>query len=151
MQNVSVSEVNDKYILVLKEDENNLLSVQHHEIECSDDIVKEIRKAVENPRKTLGDLYLLVSSYINESTNYNFCFPFEYNSSFIGPALSPQAISYYSYDNIIKKKREEIEKHLYGHFDTEGKQKHIEYKLSSFEKQFVLQEHKKRWIMLKLP
>ena len=93
MEEKSKSEINRKYVLVLWEDVNrHLFTIKEHIVDSSDVVVSEIMEIVENPRKSLRDLYSQIRCYLDRNTNYQLCFPYEYNSSFIEPAYCPEEI-----------------------------------------------------------
>lgn len=108
MSTVSNSDVNSKYVLVLREDQCQNLTVQEHPISSSEVLIAEIQAMVENPNKTVWDLYSKVERHFDSTIEFNLCFPYEYNNSYIDPAKCPDKISYYSRHDLIKKHRDEI-------------------------------------------
>ncbi len=94
MEKESYSGINNKYVLILVEDQNQYLSVKEFLIEDSETIVSNIEAIVENPKKTLWDLFSIVNSHLGNKKKYHFCFPYEYNSSYISDAIRPPKVPY---------------------------------------------------------
>ena len=106
MKKISDSEINDKYILVLSEDENGCMEVKQLPIEGSEVITNKLMAMVENPNRTFWDLYSTFFDYIRPQESYNLCFPYEYNSSFVEGVKCPERKNYHVYrqawDNYVK-------------------------------------------------
>lgn len=103
MKRISTSDINDKYVLILREDENNHLSVEQLKIDGLDVLVTEIEAMIENPEKTLWDIYSKVYKRLDKKLEYNLCYPFEYTSSFVDLATCPEELSLSEYNLIIEK------------------------------------------------
>ena len=133
MRIVSNSEVNNKYVLVLKEDQNKNLSVQEQPIKSSDVLIAEVQAIVDNPNKTVWDLYSKVERYLNPKIGYSLCFPYEYNDSFIDAAMCPEVVKYYSHYDLMKKRREAIlRSNNYTKLKEEYRDSYLERLLSSY-------------------
>lgn len=145
MKTVSNSEVNNKYVLVLKEDANNNLSVQEQPVCSSDILITEIRAIVDNPNKTVWDLYSKVEQYFDSSVDFNLCFPYEYNDSFIDSAKCPDRVGYYSHYDLMKKHREEILKsYKYRNLDDEHKKPYLDKQMSDYQEKLNKEELSKK-------
>lgn len=145
MRIVSNSEVNNKYVLVLKEDQNKNLSVQEQPIKSSDVLIAEVQAIVDNPNKTVWDLYSKVERYLNPKIGYSLCFPYEYNDSFIDAAMCPEVVKYYSHYDLMKKRREAIlRSNNYTKLKEEYKDSYLEKLLSSYEDKLKQEEQSKK-------
>lgn len=126
MKTVSNSKVNDKYVLVLKEDENQSLYIEEKPIEDIDYIETEIDAVVENPEKTLYDLYCKANRYLDYKTTYNLCYPYEYYNSYIKEASSPERVTVDTY-------RKELEAFRNSVINTNR----YKFMDSSYQKEFI--------------
>lgn len=145
MRIVSNSEVNNKYVLVLKEDQNKNLSVKEQPIKSSDVLIAEVQAIVDNPNKTVWDLYSKVERYLDPKIDFRLCFPYEYNDSFIDAAKSPVVVNYYSHYELMKKRREEIlSSNDYAKLNEENKDSYLERLLSSYEDELKKHEQSKK-------
>lgn len=105
---ISNSEINNKYVLALVEGTNKMLSIKRFSIASSDFIISEIEYLVEDPNKTLWDIYTQLEYLFDYSASYALCFPFEYNNAFIDYAVCPKQISPCSIDDLIKKRHKDL-------------------------------------------
>lgn len=140
----SKTEINSKFVLVLEEDNNHLLLVKEHEIESSDTIIADIEEIVNNPQKTMWDLYTATYRFFERNTNYNFCYPYEYNDSFIESSECPKDLSFSNYVEVIKNKANEIKNsYNYKRMSEDKKEEYLEECLSEFEYPYKKQYAKK--------
>lgn len=145
MEKESHSVVNNKYVLVLVEDQNQNLSVKEYPIEDSEAIVSNIEAIVENKKETLWDLFSIVDRYLGNKKCYNLCFPYEYNSSYISGANRPEEVTYNPYDFAVRKRREEIiSSYKYRHLDNVQKKEYLTKCLSFLENEIAHKEHPKK-------
>lgn len=108
MKKISVSEINDKYILALSENEKGYLQVIQIPIDNSEVIEKKLLAMVDNPNRNFWDIYSTFFDYIRPKESYNLCYPYEYNSSYVEGVKRPEKKDYTLYlralDEYIKSK-----------------------------------------------
>ena len=132
-------------MLVLKEDANKNLSVQEQPVCSTDILITEIRAIVDNPNKTVWDLYSKVERYFDSNADFNLCFPYEYNDSFIYSAKCPDRVGYYSHYDMMKKHRDEImESYKYKNLDDECKKSYLDKQLSNYQEKLNKEELSKK-------
>lgn len=105
--NTEISEVNTKYVLKLIERSDKTLSVLEHPIKRYEILEQEIKAIVENEYKNTWDLYSKVISYCDGPELINYCYPYEYNNSYIDGVRRPKHVSYNEfakYDELVKEK-----------------------------------------------
>lgn len=96
MKTISKSEINDKYLLVLVENEEGFMAVDKVAIDNSEAIISKMETMVDNSNRHFWDVYTVFSNYIKIRTSFSLCFPYEYNSSFVDSIHCPKKISYQS-------------------------------------------------------
>ena len=98
------SGINEKYVLTLVENSDTTLSARKIYIPSSNVPIAELEAMVDNPNRTVYDM----SSYFYTTFSpkfkaFAFCYPSEYNDSFIDSRSVPEEISYTDYRKSIKK------------------------------------------------
>ena len=108
LYNMERSEVNEKYVLTLVENSDATLSVRKILIPNSEASIAELYDMVKNPDRTLYDMSsYFYSIFPTEIKAFSFCYPSEYDSSFIVPRSVPARIS-----SKYRKKQSEKERYF---------------------------------------
>lgn len=143
MKTISNSEVNDKFVLLLTENTEGLLGVREHPIKNADQILSIIESVVEDPQKTLYDLYSILYYYFDSKVVNNFCYPYEYDNAFVEPANCPPKVERYSYNELINSKYMEIvNSNRYKRMDDIKKQVYINETISALKNKIASRERK---------
>lgn len=142
---MSENNINKEFVLALKEDETRKVSITEHLIESSEIIETELNAIVENPNKTLWDIFSTANKYLDyKKEPYNLCHPYEYNASYINAAYCPKEVDYDEYkskkENFIEILKKQIsqnwEETETGISDTELKEKITDYE-KKLKRQFA--------------
>ena len=89
------SQVNEKFVITLVENCDSTLSVRRMDIPGSEVFIAELEAMVENPNRTIYDMSSYLYSVISPTIKaFRFCYPSEYNHSFIDVRSVPKEISY---------------------------------------------------------
>lgn len=109
------SEVNEKYVLTLVENSDATLSVRKMDIPSSEVPIAELQAMVENSNRTVYDMSSYFYSVFSPKIKaFAFCYPSEYNSSYIDQRAVPNEISYADYIDGVKEIEKSFNaKHLY--------------------------------------
>ena len=101
------SQVNEKYVLTLVENSDATLSVRRMDIPSSEVLIAELEAMVDNPNRTIYDMSSYFYSVFSPKIKFfAFCYPSEYNESYIDSRSVPKEISYADYIkdvNVIEK------------------------------------------------
>lgn len=97
------SQVNEKYVLALVENSDATLSVKRMDIPSSEVPIAELEAMVDNPNRTVYDMSSYFYSVFSPKVKaFAFCYPSEYNDSFIDSRSVPKEVSYADYIKSIK-------------------------------------------------
>lgn len=97
------SQVNEKYVLALVENSDATLSVKRMDIPSSEVPIAELEAMVDNPNKTVYDMSSYFYSVFSPKVKaFAFCYPSEYNDSFIDSRSVPKEVSYADYVKGVK-------------------------------------------------
>ena len=97
------SEVNEKYVLALVENSDTTLSVRRMDIPSSEVPIAELEAMVDNPNRTVYDMSSYFYSVFSPKVKaFAFCYPCEYNDSYIDSRSVPKEISYADYVKGVK-------------------------------------------------
>lgn len=146
MRTISNSKVNDKYVLVLKENGNHSLVVEEHPIEDIDYIETEINAVVENPEKTLYDLYSKANRHLDYNKTYSLCYPYEYDNAYINEASSPERITVDTYKKELEQFRNSVtHTNRYKNMDSKSQKEYLDKCISDYiEKHYKHEYFKKK-------
>ena len=103
--------LNVGYILVLKKNDGNILSVDKVDVPRPTKILKDL-DAFENDKEY--DIFT-VQKYVsklnlNRQEQYDYCWPYEYNNSYIQPAMVPINITKEDYDKELQAIKNHVRK-----------------------------------------
>ena len=88
------SQVNEKYVLTLVENRDATLSVKRMDIPSSEVPIAELEAMAENPNRTVYDMSSYFYSVFTPKVKaFTFCYPSEYNDSYIDSRSVPKEIS----------------------------------------------------------
>lgn len=97
------SQVNEKYVLALVENSDATLSVKRMDIPSSEVPIAELEAMVDNPNRTVYDMSSYFYSVFSPKVKaFAFCYPSEYNDSFIDIRSVPKEVSYADYVKGVK-------------------------------------------------
>ena len=97
------SQVNEKYVLTLVENSDATLSVRRMDIPSSEIPIAELEAMVDNPNRTVYDMSSYFYSVFSPKIKaFAFCYPSDYNDSYIDKRSVPEEISYADYVKGIK-------------------------------------------------
>ena len=97
------SQVNEKYVLTLVENSDATLSVRRMDIPSSEVPIAELEAMVDNPNRTIYDMSSYFYSVFSPKIKaFAFCYPSEYNRSYIDKRSAPEEVSYADYVKAIK-------------------------------------------------
>lgn len=97
------SQVNEKYVLALVENSDATLSVKKMDIPSSEVPIAELEAMVDNPNRTVYDMSSYFYSVFSPKVKaFAFCYPSEYNDSFIDSRSVPKEVSYADYVKGVK-------------------------------------------------
>lgn len=97
------SQVNEKYVLTLVENSDATLSVRRMDIPSSEVPIAELEAMVDNPNRTIYDMSSYFYSVFSPKIKaFAFCYPSEYNDSYIDKCSAPEEVSYADYVKAIK-------------------------------------------------
>lgn len=97
------SQVNEKYVLALVENSDATLSVKRMDIPSSEVPIAELEAMVDNPNRTVYDMSSYFYSVFSPKVKaFAFCYPSEYNDSFIDSRSVPKEVSYADYVKCVK-------------------------------------------------
>lgn len=97
------SQVNEKYVLALVENSDTTLSVRRINIPSSEVPIAELEAMVDNPNRTDYDMSSYFYSIFSPKVkSFDFCYPSEYNDSYIDSRSVPREISYADYVKVVK-------------------------------------------------
>lgn len=97
------SQVNEKYVLALVENSDATLSVKRMDIPSSEVPIAELEAMVDNPNRTVYDMSSYFYSVFSPKVKaFAFCYPSEYNDSFIDSRFVPKEVSYADYVKGVK-------------------------------------------------
>lgn len=97
------SQINEKYVLALVENSDTTLSVRRMDIPSSEVPIAELEAMVDNPNRTVYDMSSYFYSVFSPKVKaFAFCYPSEYNDSYIHIRSVPKKISYAGYVKVIK-------------------------------------------------
>lgn len=97
------SQVNEKYVLTLVENSDATLSVRRMDIPSSEVLIAELEAMVDNPNRTIYDMSSYFYSVFSPKVKFfAFCYPSEYNESYIDSRSVPKEISYADYIKDVK-------------------------------------------------
>lgn len=97
------SQVNEKYVLALVENSDATLSVNRMDIPSSEVPIAELEAMVDNPNRTVYDMSSYFYSVFSPKVKaFAFCYPSEYNDSFIDSRSVPKEVSYADYVKGVK-------------------------------------------------
>lgn len=97
------SQVNEKYVLALVENSDATLSVKRMDIPSSEVPIAELEAMVDNPNRTVYDMSSYFYSVFSPKVKaFAFCYPSEYNDSFIDSRSVPKEVSYADYIKGVK-------------------------------------------------
>ena len=97
------SPVNEKYVLALVENSGATLSVRRMDIPSSEVPIAELEAMVDNPNRTIYDMSSYFYSVFSPKIKaFAFCYPSEYNDSYIDKRSVPEEVSYADYVKGIK-------------------------------------------------
>lgn len=97
------SQVNEKYVLALVENSDATLSVKRMDIPSSEVPIAELEAMVDNPNRTVYDMSSYFYSVFSPKVKaFAFCYPSEYNDSFIDSRSVPKEVSYADYIKSVK-------------------------------------------------
>lgn len=97
------SQVNEKYVLALVENSDATLSVKRMDIPSSEVPIAELEAMVDNPNRTVYDMSSYFYSVFSPKVKaFAFCYPSEYNDSFIDSRSVPKEVSYADYIKDVK-------------------------------------------------
>ena len=97
------SQVNEKYVLTLVENSDATLSVRRMDIPSSEVPIAELEAMVDNPNRTIYDMSSYFYSVFSPKIKaFAFCYPSEYNDSYIDKRSAPEEVSYADYVKAIK-------------------------------------------------
>jgi hypothetical protein len=92
------SQVNEKYVLALVENSDATLSVRRIDRPSSELPITELEAMVDNPNRTIYDMSSYFYSVFSPKVkSFAFCYPSEYNDSYIDSRSVPKEISYADY------------------------------------------------------
>ena len=108
------SQVNEKYVLALVENSDATLSVRRMDIPSPEVPIAELEAMVDNPSRTVYDMSsYFYSEFSPKVKAFAFCYPSEYNDSFIDSRSVPKEVSYVtiqrlgdSLSNVVKQNSE---------------------------------------------
>ena len=99
------SQVNEKYVLALVENSDTTLSVRRMEIPSSEVPIAELEAMVDNSNRTVYDMSSYFYSVFPPKVKaFVFCYPSEYNDSYIDKRSVPEEVSYADYVKGIKER-----------------------------------------------
>ena len=88
------SQVNEKYVLTLVENSDATLSVRRMDIPSSEVPIAELEAMVDNPNRTIYDMSSYFYSVFSPKIKaFAFCYPSEYNRSYIDKCSAPEEVS----------------------------------------------------------
>ena len=97
------SQVNEKYVLALVENSDATLSVRRMDIPSSEVPIAKLEAMVDNPNRTVYDMSSYFYSLFSPKVKaFAFCYPSEYNDSYIDSRSVPEEISYADYVKGVK-------------------------------------------------
>lgn len=97
------SQVNEKYVLALVENSDATLSVKRMDIPSYEVPIAELEAMVDNPNRTVYDMSSYFYSVFSPKVKaFAFCYPSEYNDSFIDSRSVPKEVSYADYVKGVK-------------------------------------------------
>ena len=97
------SQVNEKYVLALVENSDATLSVRRMDIPNSEVPIAVLEAMVDNPNRTIYDMSSYFYSVFSPKVKaFDFCYPSEYNDSYIDSRSVPKEISYAEYVKGVK-------------------------------------------------
>lgn len=97
------SQVNEKYVLALVENSDATLSVKRMDIPSSEVPIAELEAMVDNPNRTVYDMSSYFYSVFSPKVKaFAFCYPSEYNDSFIDSRSVPKEVSCADYVKGVK-------------------------------------------------
>ncbi len=97
------SQINEKYVLALVENSDTTLSVRRMDIPSSEVPIAELEAMVYNPNRTVYDMSSYFYSVFSPKVKaFAFCYPSEYNDSYIHIRSVPKKISYADYVKVVK-------------------------------------------------
>ena len=97
------SQVNEKYVLALVENSDATLSVKRMDIPSSEVPIAELEAMVDKPNRTVYDMSSYFYSVFSPKVKaFAFCYPSEYNDSFIDSRSVPKEVSYADYVKGVK-------------------------------------------------
>lgn len=97
------NQVNEKYVLALVENSDATLSVKRMDIPSSEVFIAELGAMVDNPNRTIYDMAAYFYSVFSPKVKaFAFCYPSEYNDSYIDSRSVPKEISYADYVKGVK-------------------------------------------------
>ena len=97
------SQVNEKYVLALVENSDATPSVKRMDIPSSEVPIAELEAMVDNPNRTVYDMSSYFYSVFSPKVKaFAFCYPSEYNDSFIDSRSVPKEVSYADYVKGVK-------------------------------------------------
>lgn len=97
------SQVNEKYVLALVENSDTTLSVRRMDIPSSEVPIAKLEAMVDNPNRTVYDMSSYFYSLFSPKVKaFAFCYPSEYNDSYIDSRSVPEEISYADYVKGVK-------------------------------------------------
>ena len=144
MKNISKCEVNKKYILVLKE-ENENLSVEEFPIENTKELRHEIKECVEDEHTVLWDLYSRFVKKMGKKKEYNYCYPYEYDKAFIDKAVLPEKVEYYSLEAKIETRKKEIQSSFdYKWLDEPERSEFLKKKMKKYKQYLIEDEYENK-------
>jgi hypothetical protein len=96
------SQINEKYVLALVENSDTTLSVRRMDIPSSEVPIAELEAMVYNPNRTVYDMSSYFYSVFSPKVKaFAFCYPSEYNDSYIHIRSVPKEISYADYVKVV--------------------------------------------------
>ena len=130
------SEVNKKYVLTLVENSDATLSVRQMDIQSSEVPIAELQAMVENPNRTVYDMSSYFYSVFSPKIKaFAFCYPSEYNRSYINPRAIPEDISYADYRKGVKEIEDSFKaKHLFSKETEDALKKKLEKEIDAANK-----------------
>ena len=97
------SQVNENYVLELVENSDTTLSVRRMDIPSSEVPIAKLEAMVDNPNRTVYDMSSYFYSLFSPKVKaFAFCYPSEYNDSYIDSRSVPEEISYADYVKGVK-------------------------------------------------